>query len=177
MSIDKWLKQDKEEDSNKNVESDKKIQEQQLKELKNKKLQQLNREIKEKKTSRSDSDNFLNYFVEFRDWLNKRTYLKGDLDEIATWINNLYNKLTLEVPQTDDEDNDTERLDLKKQYKKIPLSFLDDKTRIAINKIVYGQNRSNSDNYYVKKLNLEIQDKLKEAEYYRILKKILEFNK
>ena len=31
MSIDKWLKQDKEEDSNKKVESIKKIQEQQLK--------------------------------------------------------------------------------------------------------------------------------------------------
>ena len=99
------------------------------------------------------------------------------MDEIATWINNLYNKLNLIVSQNDDEDNDTEKLDLKKQYKKIPLSFLDDKTRIAINKIVYGQNRSNSDNYYVKKLNLEIQDKLKEAEYYHILKKILEFNK
>ena len=174
MSIDKWLKQDKGEDSNKKVEFDKKIQEQQLKEVKNKKLQQLKREIKEKKTSRSDSDDFLSYFIEFRDWLNKRTYLKGDLEEIATWINNLYNKLNFEVPHNDDEDDDAIRLDLKKQYKKIPLSFLDDKTRIAINKIVYGQNRSNSDNYYVKKLNLEIQDKLKEAEYYHILKKILE---
>jgi len=168
MSIDKWLKQDKER------ELDKKIQDQQLKELKNKKIQKLKSELKKKETIKSDSNNFLIYFTEFKDWLSKRTYLKGDMDEIATWINNLYNKLKLDVQQNDDEENDTERLDLKNQYKKIPLSFLDDKTRIALNKIVYGQNRTNSDNYYVKKLNIEIQDKLKEAEYYRILKKILE---
>ena len=63
MSIDKWLKQDKEEDSNKKVESIKKIQEQQLKEVINKKIEQLKREIKEKQPLRSDSDDFLSYFV------------------------------------------------------------------------------------------------------------------
>ena len=66
--------------------------------------------------------------------------------------------------------------ELCNQFKKIPHNFLDEKTRVAINKKMRGTKRTNSDNYYLRKLKTMVQEKLKEASYYEILKKILEFN-
>jgi hypothetical protein len=59
-------------------------------------------------------------------------------------------------------------------YKSIPVKFLDEKTRIALNKKLRGMKRTNSDNYYLRKLKIIVKEKLKDAEYYNILRDILE---
>ena len=66
------------------------------------------------------------------------------------------------------------RMQLIQQFRKIPANFLDEKTRIAINKKLHGQKRTNSDNYYLRKLKAEIKEKLYEASYFEILKAIIE---
>jgi hypothetical protein len=63
---------------------------------------------------------------------------------------------------------------LVNSYKTIPVKFLDEKTRIALNKKLKGITRTNSDNYYLRKLKNIIKEKLKDAEYYNILRDILE---
>ena len=65
-------------------------------------------------------------------------------------------------------------MQLIQQFRKIPANFLDEKTRIAINKKLHGQKRTNSDNYYLRKLKAEIKEKLYEASYFEILKAIIE---
>ncbi|GAH14295.1 unnamed protein product, partial [marine sediment metagenome] len=44
----------------------------------------------------------------------------------------------------------------------------------AKNKKLKGMNKTNSDNYYLRKLKSIVREKLKEAEYYAILRDILE---
>jgi hypothetical protein len=67
-----------------------------------------------------------------------------------------------------------QRKELFELYKKIPPNFLDEKIRIALNKKLYGGKKTSTDYYFLKKLKDNVDVKLKEAEYYEILKKILE---
>jgi len=66
------------------------------------------------------------------------------------------------------------RTHLIEQFRTIPPTFLDEKTRIAINKKLNGTKRTSSDNYYLRKLQSLIREKLNEAEYYELLKSILD---
>ena len=117
----------------------------------------------------------IDFFIEFKEWLNKRTYLKGDLDKIVIWIENLYTKSISEAIKYEKSIDNSNKTKLIEQYRKIPPKFLDEKTRVAISKKIHGKKRTNSDNYYIRKLKSNIEDELNKAEYYRILKKVIEF--
>ena len=174
MSIDKWLNEKNGVDKKKIEEIFKKLPEEKVDELKKKKIRQLTRDREKIKDEKPDQNDFFNYFIEFKEWLNQRTYLKGDLDKIAIWIENLYNKLISEMSKYAKSFDKSNKTMLIEKYRIIPPNFLDEKTRIALSKKIHGKERTNSDNYYLRKLKSTIQTKLKEAEYYEILKKILD---
>ena len=176
MSIDKWLSEDNsKEDRERSEKIFKTLSEEEVQNLKKKSVRDLTQKKSKIKEVNGKPDDFLSYIIEFKDWLNKRTYLKGDIDKIEIWIKNLNKKLDYENTQGVMAKNNV-KSELGTQFKKIPHNFLDEKTRIAINKKMRGSKRTNSDNYYLKKLKTMVQEKLKEASYYEILKKILEFN-
>lgn len=169
MSIKKWLEDETiGEARKKREEKYRSLSKAEQEDLKKKKIEELvkkeNRE--EKKNQKSE---FLQETIKFNDWLNQRNYIKGDIDKIETWIRNLYNKLSSDSSLGVIDDKV-----LKEEYKKIPPTFLDEKTRIALNKKLRNVSRTSSDNYYLRKLNHTIKEKLKEAEYYEILRKLLE---
>jgi hypothetical protein len=66
-----------------------------------------------------------------------------------------------------------EKKKLIEKYREIPPNFLDEKSRVAINKLINGAKRTNSDNYYLRKLKSTLKKKLKEAEFYDTLDKLL----
>lgn len=174
MSMDKWLtKYKSKEEKNKIEEVFKALPEEKVQELKKKSVRDLTQKKRKKKEIKNKPDDFLSYVIEFKDWLNNRTYLKGDIDKIETWIRNLNKKLDTEKIQGLLAKNNV-KSQLINQFRKIPHNFLDEKTRIAINKKIQVAKRNSSDNYYLRKLKITIQEKLKEASYYEILKKILE---
>ncbi|MFW9899161.1 MAG: hypothetical protein ACFFDO_07865 [Candidatus Thorarchaeota archaeon] len=171
MSMDKWLTKNKsKEEKNKIEEVFKALPEEKVQELKKKSVRDLTQKKRKNNEIKNKPDDFLSYVIEFKDWLNKRTYLKGDIDKIETWIRNLNKKLDSEKIQAENN----VKSQLISQFRKIPHNFLDEKTRIAINKKIRVVKRNSSDNYYLRKLKTAIQEKLKEASYYEILKKILE---
>ena len=177
MSIDKWLSEkDNKEERMKREAAFKRLTKDEVQELKKKKIQEMVK--KESQTSGEDleEDRFLTKVIEFKDWLNQRTYLKGDIDKLETWIRNLYLIVNSEIEKREKSINSDEKGDLIKKYKDIPAKFLDEKTRIAINKKIYGTKRTNSDNYYLRKLKNLIQEKLKEREFYEILDKIIKLS-
>ena len=92
--------------------------------------------------------------------------------KIETWIKNLYRRLESNYIQNQSQKKNISKL--KEKYREIPLAFLDEKTRIALNKKLRNVNRTASDNYYLRKLKEIIKERLKEAEYYETLRKILE---
>lgn len=166
MSIKKWLEDEKVgEERKRREEKYNKLSEKEQTELKKKKIIQIVQ--KEKKEANSKSE-FLNEVLKFNEWLNQRKYIKGDIDKIETWIRNLYKKLASDI------DNVQNDMELKKAYNQIPANFLDEKTRIALNKKLRKVSRTSSDNYFLRKLNNTIKERLKEAEYYEILRKLLE---
>ncbi len=176
MSIDKWFTKDNSKEERERSEKIfKTLSEEEVQNLKKKSVRDLTQKKSKIKEVNGKPDDFLNYVIEFKDWLNQRTYLKGDIDKIEIWIKNLNKKLDYENTQGLMAKNNVIN-QLSNEFKKIPHNFLDEKTRIAINKKMRGTKRTNSDNYYLKKLNKIVQEKLKEASYYEILKKILEFN-
>ncbi len=173
MSIDKWISETKEE-REKREKIDKlfkSLPEEKVLDLKKRKIKDLKKKRREESVDEIEPNSFLNELIEFKEWLNQRTYLKGDLDKIEIWIHNLNKKLTLE---TKDQELKTSKAHLIEQFRKIPPKFLDEKTRVAINKKLYGTKRTSSDNYYLRKLKKFIQDKLIEASYYELLKTILD---
>ena len=175
MSMDKWLtKYKSKEEKNKIEEVFKALPEEKVQELKKKSVRDLTQKKKKKKEVKNKPDEFLSYVIEFKDWLNKRTYIEGDIEKIETWIRNLNKKLDSEKIQGLLGKNNG-IFQLVNQYRKIPHNFLDEKTRIAINKKIRVAKRNSSDNYYLRKLKITIQEKLKEASYYEILETILEF--
>jgi hypothetical protein len=118
-----------------------------------------------------EPSDFLHDIVEFKKWLDTRTYLKGDLDRIETWIKILYQKIDLHSKNLSKEN---ERETLIEEFRKIPPELLEEKARIALNKKLRGVKSNSSDNYYLRKLKLDIDSKLTNAKYYKILKKIFE---
>jgi len=175
MSIDKWLsKKGSKEEELKREEAFKRLTEREVTELKKKKIRNMVQKDHQQSSEESDSEKFLGIIIEFKDWLNQRTYLKGDIDKIETWIKNLYSRIKYESGKKQNLINNYDKKKLIENYKKIPPKFLDEKTRLALNKKIYGTRRTNSDNYYLRKLKKCIQDKLNEAKYYEILDKILE---
>jgi hypothetical protein len=174
MSIDKWLsKKGSKEEELKREEAFKRLTEKEVRDLKKKKIKTIVQKKDQKSGVESETEKFLHDIVEFKDWLNQRTYLKGDIEKIETWINNLYRKIKYEVEDKQMLSDSSDKKNLVQIYKKIPPKLLDEKTRIALNKRIYGTHRTNSDNYYLRKLKKEIQDKLIEAKYYEILDKLL----
>ncbi|MFX1573502.1 MAG: hypothetical protein ACFFB0_12185 [Promethearchaeota archaeon] len=174
MSIDKWLNEKgSKEERIKREKAFKSLSEDEVKELKKKKIRNMVQKENQKSNITPENNEFLNQIIEFKNWLNQRTYLKGDLDRIMTWITNLYSRIQYEA-DFENKSNDKEgKKKLIENYKKISPEFLDEKTRIAINKKIYGTKRTNSDNYYLRKLKNVIQEKLQEAKYYEILDKLL----
>jgi len=117
---------------------------------------------------------FLSYIFQFKEWLDQRTYIRGDLDKIATWIRNLYKQLNIEESNLIESECKEEKIKLKEQFKRIPLNFIEEKMRTALLKKFRGAKNTTSDAYYLKKLKGIVQEKLKEATYYEILQRILE---
>ncbi|MFW9946463.1 MAG: hypothetical protein ACFFDX_06490 [Candidatus Odinarchaeota archaeon] len=173
MSIKKWLTDDTiGEDRKRREEEYKKLSKEEKTELKKKKLQQIVQKEKKEKPIITKSENFLDEVIKFKEWLDDRIYIKGDLVKIETWIRNLYRSLEANYIQNQSQKRNISKL--KEKYMEIPLAFLDEKTRIALNKKLRNVNKTTSDNYYLRKLKETIKEKLKEAEYYEILRKILE---
>ncbi len=172
MSIDKWLsKKGSKEEELKREKAFKSLTESEVKDLKKKKIRNMIQKEDRKSSDESDTEKLLLHVVEFKDWLNQRTYLKGDIEKIETWINNLNSEVKYNKQKLSDN---YDKKKIVEDYKKIPPTFLDEKTRIALNKKIYGTKRTNSDNYYLRKLKNIIQDKLFEVKYYEILDRILE---
>jgi len=173
MSIDKWLdeKSSKEERIKKEM-AFKRLTKNEVKELKKKKIRDIIKKEEQKTSDISEQDKFMQKIFEFKDWLNQRAFLKGDFEKIETWIKNLNSFLTLSSEQKEKSDFYNEKKKIIEKYKEIPPKFLDEKTRIAINKLIYGANRTNSDNYYIRKLKGSLKEKQKEAEYYEIIDKL-----
>jgi hypothetical protein len=169
MSIDKWLSEDSKEERKRREKAFKSLSEGEVKELKKKKIRNIVDKNVQKSVQSSESESIINEILEFKEWLNQRTYLKGDIDKIETWIKNMYLKIT---KQNIGNDNVSKRK-LIQDYKKIPPNFLDEKTRIALNKKMHGTTRTNSDNYYLRKLKKTIEEKLYESKYYEILEALL----
>ncbi|MCK4688149.1 MAG: hypothetical protein KAT66_08455 [Candidatus Lokiarchaeota archaeon] len=173
MSIDKWFSdKDSKEEEIKREKLFKALPQEKVQELKKRKIRDLTEKEKLKADLNTKKEDFLSNILEFKDWLNQRNYLKGDLDKIETWVLNLYK--TVEFEQESRLSLISDRKQLIDKYKKIPPKFLDEKTRVAINKKLYNSKKTSSDYYILRKLKEMVNNKLKEAEYYHILRRILE---
>lgn len=176
MSIDKWLIDDETKEKRKEIdEVFETLSDDEVRDLKKTTIKELTRKKKKeiKGINKVKVDDFFSKIIEFKDWLNQRTYLKGDLDKIEMWIKNLNNRIRIETEQNAEKETKTKLIG---QFRRIPPKFLDEKTRIVINKVIWGSQTNSSDSYYLKKLKVIINEKLKEAEYYKILKNILQLN-
>jgi hypothetical protein len=168
MSIDKWIHKDPETAEEEKLRNKiyKNLSKEEKKGLKRQKI----RDIIPKDEKGEKLPAFLEDILEFTNWLNNRTYLKGDIEKIEIWIENLYRKLK----GTNNNNTTEERKLLNERYKEIPPNFIEEKMRIAINKKLRGTQRTSSDTYYLRKMKSLVKEKLKEAEYYEILRQILE---
>ena len=175
MSIDKWLEDPSAKERKRKLnEKFKKLPEEKVQELKKKKIQHLVQDNKLNDAQSEEESLFFSQIIEFKEWLNKRHYLKGDLDKIEAWINKLYITLDSETEEISNMEEKTLKKQLKEQFKEIPVNFLDEQTRILVNKKLNGTKKTSSEAYYLRKLKSSIQEKLNEAKYYEILRKILE---
>ncbi|MFX0043183.1 MAG: hypothetical protein ACFE8L_09740 [Candidatus Hodarchaeota archaeon] len=174
MSIDKWLSdKDSKEEKLRREKLFKALPQEEVQELKKRKIRDLTEKEKLYEDLNTKKEDFLNNIIEFKDWLNQRNYLKGDLDKIETWVKNLYKKVEIKFDQESRLSLISDRKQLIDNYKKIPPKFLDEKTRIALNKKLYNSKKTSSDYYILRKLKDTVNEKLKEAEYYNILRIIL----
>ena len=174
MSIEKWISdKDSKEERIKREKAFKQLSKEEVQELKKTKIRDIVKKKEQKISEVSERVKLLHYINEFKKLLNQRTYLKGDIDKIETWIKNLYITVKIESEQDSQLTISNEKKKFIEKYKEIPPTFLDEKTRVAINKKLRGTKRTNSDNYYLRKLKSHIQEKLKEAEYYKLISEIL----
>ncbi|MCK4779034.1 MAG: hypothetical protein KAT57_02555 [Candidatus Lokiarchaeota archaeon] len=173
MSIDKWLNEkDSKEERIRREKAFKSLSKQEVQDLKTKKIRDMVQKDDQKTNKVSERDKFLDNILEFKNWLNQRTYLKGDIAKIETWIKNLYSIVNYEPELKVKLANYSEKRKFIEKYKEIPPKFLDEKTRVALNKLIHGTTRTNSDNYYLRKLKNILKEKLKEAEYFEILDRL-----
>lgn len=175
MSMDKWLS-DTPPKKTSSEQKQEDFKEQDLQQAKLEKIRKLMGKKDHKpaiaKSSEGGEDDLLSSISQFKQWLNQRTYLKGDLAQIEIWIKILHRKI---YPASQEAETDSNyKTKLKEKYKDIPPNFIEEKMRIAINKKLRGMKRTSSDTYYLKKLKEIVREKLKEAKYYEILKQILE---
>ena len=173
MSMEKWIKTYvSDEEKKKRDEMYNKLSREEKKDLKKQKAKEL---VSKKEAAKDDvppSKDLLSEILEFQTWLNNRNYIAGDMDKIEIWIKNLYTKLNSDYLKLQQVEKSTG--DLIEKYKQIPANFLEEKIRIALNKKLKGVKGTSSDSYYLKKLKNIVQEKLKEAEYYEIIREILE---
>jgi len=175
MSIYKWF--DDEETKERKKKKDEfydSLAKEEKQELKKKTIKNVitnNDRAKLEGDQKKESDGFLQDIIDFKDWLEARTYLKGDLDRIETWIKILYKKID---SYSKNQNKENKRDTLLEEFRKIPPEFLEEKTRIALNKKLRGVKTNSSDNYYLRKLKLEIESNLANAKYYKIIKRIFE---
>ena len=175
MSIDKWLDdEDTIEEKKKREEIYKSLSTEERKDLKQQKIRNLVNKSKQTEILNDKKKDLLNNVLEFKDWLDNRTYIKGDIERIETWIENLYYILRANIESQNSHYGEEEKKIQIQNYNSIPVNFLDEKTRIAINKKLKGIKRTNSDDYYLRKLKSTVREKLKEKEYFEILRDILE---
>jgi hypothetical protein len=179
MSIDKWLSDEEWlEKKRKRDQTYKKLSKEEKKELELKSIKNLIGEEEddsdeELRENQVKEDYFLEKIVEFKEWLDSRTYLKGDKSKIEMWVSNLHRILHINHHKAN-KPKEKSKKELIKDFRRIPPDFLDEQIRIAINKKLRGQERTRSDNYYLRKLRKEIEEKLKELKYYKILEDILD---
>jgi hypothetical protein len=175
MSIEKWLSDnDSKEEKLRREKIFKALPQEEVQELKKRKIRDLTEKEKLTADLNTKKEDFLNIILEFKDWLNQRNYLRGDLDKIETWVKNMYKKVDIKFEQESRLSLISDRKQLIDKYKKIPPKFLDEKTRVAVNKKLYNSKKTSSDYYVLRKLKETVSEKLKEAEYYHILRRILE---
>ena len=175
MSIDKWLDdEDTVEEKKKREEIYKSLSKEDKKDLKQQKIRDLVKKSKQMEILSEKRKDLLTKVIEFKDWLDNRTYIKGDMERIETWIENLYLILRENIERQNGQFSEKEKKKLNQNYNSIPVNFIDETMRIAINKKLKGTERTSSDNYYLRKLKSIVREKLKEAEYYEILRDILE---
>lgn len=175
MSIDKWLDdEDTVEEKKKREEIYKSLSKKEKKDLKHQKIRDLTQKGRQMEILSVKRKDLLNRVLEFKDWLDNRTYIKGDMERIETWVKNLYIILRESLENHNNQYSEKEKKKLIQNYNAIPVNFLDETIRIAINKKLKGTERTSSDNYYLRKLKSIVREKLKEAEYYQILRDILE---
>ena len=172
MALNKWLSDPEiEEMRKKKEEMYNALPDQQIQELKKESIRKIVQEDKEEVPTEDFSDNILNDVIEFKNWVDSRTYLKGDTEKIETWIKVLYKKM-VSINKVSNKDNYDQ--DLVEDFRKIPVDFLDEHTRLAVIKKLRNTKRTNSDNYFLRKLKMIVEIKLIEAKYYKILKSILD---
>lgn len=175
MSIDKWLDDDDTiEKKKKREELYNSLSKEEKKDLKRKKIRDLVQKAKQTEILSEKRKDLLNNIMEFKEWLDNRIYIKGDIERIETWVENLYYILRENIESQNSQYNEEKKKVQIQNFNSIPINFLDEKTRIALNKKLKGINRTNSDNYYLRKLKSTVREKIKEAEYYEILRDILE---
>jgi len=175
MSIEKWLDDEATiEERKKREEIYKSLSKEEKSDLKQRKVRDLVKTVKQNEKISEERRDLLTKVIEFKDWLDNRTYIKGDMERIETWIENLYILLRESLDNQNSQNSEEGRKSIIQNYKSIPINFLDEKTRIALNKKLKGMKKTNSDSYYLRKLKSTVREKLKEAEYYEILRVILE---
>ncbi len=175
MSMDKWLDDDEtKENKRKRNEIYSSLSDEERNDLSKQKIRELVKKDEIISNFDESRKSFLTKVLEFKDWLDNRSYIKGDIERIQTWIENLYSMIDIRINFENKATFNNGEENLINSYKTIPVKFLDEKTRIALNKKLRGMKRTNSDNYYLRKLKNIIKEKLKDAEYYNILRDILE---
>ncbi|MFX1600345.1 MAG: hypothetical protein ACFFB6_07095, partial [Promethearchaeota archaeon] len=124
MSIDKWLNEKyTKEERIKREKAFKKLTKEEVQELKKKKIRDMVKKEEQKMSEVSEREKFLQDIIEFKDWLNQRTYLKGDIDKIETWIKNLYSIVVYESDQKKKSTAHYEKKRVITKYKEIPPKF------------------------------------------------------
>lgn len=174
MALNKWLSDPEIEERRKKKEDMyNSLPEEQIQELKKESIRKIKRvDSKKEEVSTEDfSDNILKDVIEFKNWVDSRTYIKGDIEKIETWIKVLYKKM-VSINKVLNKDNYDQ--DLVEEFRKIPVDFLEEQTRFAVIKKLRNTKRTNSDNYFLRKLKMVVEMKLIEAKYYKILKNILD---
>ena len=175
MSMDKWLDDDEtKENRKKRNEIYTNLSNVEKNDLKQQKIRDLVKKDEITNSIDKSKKGFLTKVLEFKDWLDNRTYIKGDIERIQTWVENLYSMIDASINFHNNTKFKNGENTLINSYKSIPVKFLDEKTRIALSKKLRGIKKTNSDNYYLRKLNTIVKEKLKDAEYYAILRDILE---
>ncbi len=175
MSMDKWLDDEEtKEKKKKRNEIYNSLSNEEKNDLSKQKIRELVKKDEISSSFDESRNDFLTKVLEFKDWLDNRAYIKGDVERIQTWVENLYSMVNISINFHNKTKFNNREETLINRYKSIPVKFLDEKTRIALNKKLKGIKKTNSDNYYLRKLNNIVKEKLKDAEYYAILRDILE---